>query len=97
MSNKENSLIKISESLKAIAHPDRINILKLLSQKNKVKLSVTEICNSLNLSQPETSRHLSILKNKEILLFERIGSQIFYTINKTSVLFGCIEKILDVK
>ena len=78
---KRNDLMAISESLKAIAHPDRLNVLILLSQKEKTKLPVNEICEKLKLSQPEVSRHLSILKNKGILLFEGVGSHIYYSLN----------------
>lgn len=95
MKNKEQDLLLISESLKALAHPNRISILGLLGQNDKVKFSVTEICDKLKLTQPETSRHLSILKNKGILLFERVGSNIYYTINKNNKVFNCMENILN--
>ncbi len=87
----------ISESLKAMAHPDRINILSLLGQKEKVRFSVTQICDKLKLNQPEVSRHLSILKNKGVLLFEREGSNIYYSLNKDNIVFSCIEKLFDKK
>ena len=67
MRKKEHDLVLISESLKAMAHPDRISILTLLSQKKEIKFSVNQICDKLKLNQPEVSRHLSILKNKGIL------------------------------
>ncbi len=97
MKSKEQDLLLISESLKALAHPNRINILTLLGQNEKVKFSVTEICDRLKLNQPETSRHLSILKNKGILVFERIGSNIYYSINRNNVVFNCIESLLKKK
>lgn len=91
---KTLDLVLLSESLKAIAHPDRIRILDLLVQDNSIKFSVTEICDRLKLTQPEASRHLSILKNKGILVFARAGSNIYYSINRTNVIFNCIENIL---
>lgn len=94
MRKKEHDLILISESLKAMAHPDRISILTLLGQKKEIKFSVNEICNKLKLNQPEASRHLSILKNKGILLFERAGSHIYYSLNKNNLVFNCIENLL---
>ena len=87
----------MSESLKAIAHPDRISILTLLGKKKEIKFSVNQICDKLKLSQPEVSRHLSILKNKEILLFERSGSHIYYSLNKNNLVFNCIENLLEKK
>lgn len=97
MRKKESNLILISESLKAMAHPDRISILTLLGQKKEIKFSVNQICDKLNLNQPEVSRHLSILKNKGILLFERVGSHIYYSLNKNNLVFSCIENLLDKK
>lgn len=92
---KEPDLVLISESLKAIAHPSRISILRLLNQKKRLAISVTEICEKLNLSQPEVSRHLSILKNKGILIFDRVGSNIYYSVNKDTVIYNCITNIID--
>ncbi len=97
MKKKENDLILISESLKAMAHPDRISILTLLGQKKEIKFSVNQICDKLKLNQPEVSRHLSILKNKGILLFERVGSHVYYSLNKNNLIFTCIENLLDGK
>lgn len=93
MKKKQQDLVTIADTLKALAHPDRISILSLLRDKEN-KLSVTQICENLKLTQPEVSRHLSILKNKRILLFERIGVNIFYSINKNNVVFGSVEKLL---
>jgi DNA-binding transcriptional ArsR family regulator len=95
MKKKVHNLVLISESLKALAHPNRINILALLMETKKVKISVSEISANIKLSQPETSRHLSILKNKKILVSERVGSNIYYSVNKTNVIFNCIENLLN--
>lgn len=92
---KDQNLVLISESLKAIAHPDRISILRLLGQKDSATFSVSEIGDKLDLSQPEVSRHLSILKNKGVLIFNRVGSNIYYSINKSTVIYQCIANILS--
>jgi len=95
MRKKEQDLMLISESLKAMAHPDRISILTILGQSKDIKFSVNEICNKLKLSQPEASRHLSVLKNKGVLIFEREGASIYYSINKNNIVFSCIENLLS--
>lgn len=95
MKIREPDLILISESLKAIAHPSRIGILKLLGKTDGLKLSVNEIASKLKLSQPEVSRHLSILKNKGILIFNRVGSNIYYSINKNTVIYNWITNLLS--
>lgn len=92
---KQHDLALISESLKAMAHPDRINILTLLSPKGGIRVSVSQICDKLNLNQPEVSRHLSILKNKGLLQFERVGSHVYYSINTDNLVFSCVEKLLE--
>lgn len=95
MKRNQNNLKLISESLKALAHPNRIGIITLLEKNEKNKFSVSQIRDKLKLNQPETSRHLSILKNREILIYERIGSNIFYSINEKNVIFKCIENLLN--
>ena len=92
MKLKGESTEEIAEILKAMGHSSRIEILLLL-KKNK-KMSVTQIHEYLGLTQPETSRHLSIMKSKRILLFERDGSSIYYSINKNNLVFNFIEKLL---
>jgi len=94
MKIKKPDFILISESLKAIAHPDRISILKLLGKNEGHEFSVNEIGNKLNLSQPEVSRHLSILKNKGVLSFNRVGSNIYYSINNNTVIYDCITNLI---
>lgn len=88
-------LVLISESLKAIAHPDRISILKLLRQQKEMTFSVGDIVDKLKLSQPEVSRHLSILKNKDVVVFNRVGSSIYYSINKKSIIYNCLENVIS--
>ncbi len=96
MKEKDQDLATVADMLKAIAHPERINILSLLGSKEN-KLSVMRICENLKLTQPKVSRHLSILKGNGILLFERMGTHIFYLINKNNAVFGCIENLLKTK
>ncbi|MDO8998142.1 MAG: metalloregulator ArsR/SmtB family transcription factor [Bacteroidota bacterium] len=94
MSIKESKLQNISESLKAVAHPDRIRILKFLAENKETKKSVSKICVQLKLKQPEVSRHLSILKNKEVVQFQRGGNNIYYSVNKNSFVFSCIQSLI---
>jgi len=75
----EDILQKTAEALKAAGHPDRVEILVLLSREKK--LSVKQIHESLRLSQPETSRHLTILKNASVLLCERKNGHSYYFLN----------------
>lgn len=92
-----DKLQHLSESLKALAHPDRLKILLLIMQHKKQKLTVTEIQQQLDLLQPETSRHLSILKNKNILNRIKEGSNVFYYMNTEHPEFICFMKYLNEK
>lgn len=87
-----NKIESAAEMLKAIAHPVRISIVALLD--NDKKLSVTEIYEELNIEQAVASHHLSILKNKDILLSERSGKNTYYSLKhqRLSQIIECINK-----
>lgn len=74
--------VKIAKVIKAIGHPIRLEILRLLSTPKKTKLSVKEIHESLRLSQPETSKHLIVLRNQSVLVCEKKEGYSFYKINE---------------
>lgn len=67
-----------ASKLRAISHPMRIAIIDLLSQGDK--LSVTDIYKALNIEQATASHHLSILKNKGVLISKRDGKKIYYAL-----------------
>lgn len=87
-----NKLETASEMLKAIAHPIRIAIVGMLD--NDKKLSVTEIHEALEIEQAVASHHLSILKNKGVLLSERSGKNCYYSLKhqRLSQIVACIDK-----
>ncbi len=92
MSIELSKLENASEMLKAIAHPIRISIVSLLDGNKK--LSVTEIFQQLNIEQAVASHHLSILKNKGVLLSERKGKNCNYYLKhqRLSQIIACIDK-----
>ncbi len=75
-------LEKTSAMLKAMAHPMRIAILKILETE---KMTVTEIHQRLDLEQSTTSHHLGILKDKGILKSERKGKNTYYLLRNDSL------------
>jgi len=81
-----------SEMLKAIAHPMRIAIVDMLSEDKS--LTVTEIHEALNIEQAVASHHLSIMKNKGVLLSERNGKNCYYKLKhaRLSQIVSCIDK-----
>lgn len=79
-----------ASKLRAMAHPMRIAIMELLNKDKK--MSVTNIYRSLNIEQASASHHLNILKNKGILISQRDGKKIYYSL-KSDVLSEIIECI----
>jgi len=59
----------------ALADPTRILILYALDEQS---LNVTEITNALYITQPTTSRHLKILRERGLVHTERQGTTITY-------------------
>lgn len=65
---------------KALGDPTRRQILELLREK---PLSAGEIADYFNITKPSISHHLSILKNCQLILDERQGQNIIYSLNST--------------
>ncbi|MEZ5096851.1 MAG: metalloregulator ArsR/SmtB family transcription factor [Nocardioides sp.] len=68
---------------KAIADPKRLMILDVLRDG---PLSVTEIAESLGLSQPNTSQHLATLRERNVVRTSRSGTTVHYSLTSTKVL-----------
>lgn len=98
MSGNLPSLEKInraSEMLKAIAHPVRLSIVELIVDNEK--LCVTDIHEKIGIEQAVASQHLKILKQKQVLEFQREGKQIFYSLKYVALkdLVKCLHKCQD--
>ena len=68
----------IDDCFSALSNTYRREIIKLLKWKN---MSVGEIANHFNISQPSISRHLEILKHAEIVTSKKEGNKIIYSLN----------------
>ncbi|HRE40028.1 MAG TPA: metalloregulator ArsR/SmtB family transcription factor [Ignavibacteria bacterium] len=84
-----------AEVFKSISHPERLSIVEVLSPDKKS--SVTEIYESLRLPQAKVSHHLTILKNKGILISEKKGKNIFYSLSNPGLakVLKTIEKYCE--
>lgn len=85
-----NTIEKAVDILKAISHPIRMSIIQILGTYKK--LSVTELHNKLEIDQTTASHHLRILKDKGLLLSNREGKSIFYSL-KIPEIRGVLECI----
>lgn len=72
----------LQNTLKALADPIRREILDLLKDK---KMSAGEIAEQFPVTAASISRHLSVLKEADLIRDTREGKFIFYELN-TSVL-----------
>ncbi|MDD6011290.1 MAG: autorepressor SdpR family transcription factor [Oscillospiraceae bacterium] len=68
----------IQNTLKALADPTRRDILNLLK---KGRLSAGEISDAFPISGAAISRHLSVLKEADLIRDERDGKFIYYELN----------------
>jgi len=73
----EESLVDIAEFLKALGHPVRLRIVKLLIEN---KQCVKNLGDALGIPQPNISQHLAILRSKGIVGWKREGPIICYFI-----------------
>ena len=70
----------MQDTLHALADPTRREILNLLKQS---RLSAGEISNHFSISGAAISRHLSVLKEADLIRDEREGKFIYYELNAT--------------
>ena len=83
----------LQQTLKALADPTRREILNLLK---KGKLSAGEISDHFDITAAAISRHLSVLKDADLIEDTRDGKYIFYELN-ASVLEEIMLWITDLK
>jgi ArsR family transcriptional regulator, zinc-responsive transcriptional repressor len=81
-----------ARNLSVLAHPARIEIIKMLL--GTVEMNVTQIQEKLNLTQPETSHHLQLLKDYCLVKKVRRGKSSFYAVY-TDLLAKIIEISVD--
>lgn len=72
--------MSLQQTLKALADPIRREILTMLK---KERLSAGEIAEHFSVTAPSISRHLSVLKDADLIRDTREGKFIFYEINTT--------------
>ena len=73
------NLRKSKETLRAVINPKRIDIINLIHSKGQI--NVTDLYTKLRIVQAIASQHLAILRKANIVLTERKGKAILYSIN----------------
>jgi ArsR family transcriptional regulator len=67
---------------KALNDPTRREILELLREKD---MNAGEIADHFNITKPSISHHLDLLKQADLVLSEKNGQFITYSLNSTVV------------
>ena len=67
---------------KALNDPTRRQILQLLQEKD---MTAGEIVDRFNISGPSISHHLDLLKQAKLVIAEKDGQYIYYSLNTTVV------------
>ena len=83
----------MQQTLKALADPIRREILNLLKGG---RMSAGDIADHFSVTAPSISRHLSVLKEADLVRDKREGQFIFYELN-ASVLEEIMLWITDLK
>ena len=85
--------MSLQNTLKALSDPIRREILNLLKSG---RLSAGEICEHFDVTGASISRHLSVLKEADLLRDTREGKFIYYDLN-ASVLEEILLWVKDLK
>jgi ArsR family transcriptional regulator len=78
---------------KTFGHPVRLRIIELLRDK---EISATELLESLNISKPNLSQHMSMLVKEGIVVSRKEGVHIFYQISDKRIIqaFELMKEVL---
>ena len=66
-----------AEMCQVFSHPKRLEAINVLRDG---EMSVSELAEKLGLAQGNLSQHLSLMKERHILLTRKEGNQVFYRI-----------------
>jgi ArsR family transcriptional regulator len=68
-----------SAVIRALAHPLRLKLIAFIDENKRI--NVNKIYKSLKLEQSIASQHLRILRDQKLVLSQRDGKFIFYSVN----------------
>jgi len=83
-----------ADVLKSLAHPTRLFIISELAREERCVNGLTDL---IGADISTVSKHLSVLKNAGVVVADRRGTQIYYSLRSSCVLafFECIETLLE--
>ena len=88
----------ITQLFKALSDETRLRILSLMKEG---EICVCDIAETLNMTQPNISFHLSMLKETGLIKDRKNGRWVHYSLNGSDMftgflLFGIFERIKDI-
>jgi ArsR family transcriptional regulator len=83
----QDAAIDYAHVLKALADPSRLRVFWLLAHIDE-RICVAEAMAVLKTSHYNASRHLTLLKQAGLVLSQREGRRVFYTLNRSGSQFS---------
>lgn len=71
---------------KALAHPTRLQILDLLSERER---TVEELIRIVGTGQSNLSQHLAALRQRRLVVARRQGLNVYYTLSTPKIAEAC--------
>lgn len=86
-----DKLLSAVNMLKVIAHPVRLSIVDLLTEKER--MTILEIQHELNLEQAIASQQITLMEDKGVLISERVGRNKYVSLRfpKMKNIVNCLE------
>ncbi|MBE6349934.1 MAG: winged helix-turn-helix transcriptional regulator [Spirochaetaceae bacterium] len=72
----------MNDVFKALSDPSRRKILELLQDGD---MTAGDIASHFDMAKPSVSHHLNLLKQAELVLAEKQGQNIYYSLNETAI------------
>ncbi|TPE42889.1 ArsR/SmtB family transcription factor [Pontibacter mangrovi] len=88
---EQKALEKTAYVLKCVAHPVRISIIDLLTQRDR--LTVSQLQRVLQIEQSLLSHHLTNMRDKGLVDTQREGKNVFYSLTDSTItdIISCIQ------
>lgn len=97
--SRSEEIIEQSELIKALAHPVRLSMMRLLSEARREdkQLCANDIEKHFDLSQPTISHHLKILREAKLVKTQQQGTWIYFSVYlpTVSVAYELIKSLCE--
>ena len=81
-STSDQSLLNLCRLFHMLSDKNRLRIVLLLAERER---DVTSLCEELRLAQPTVSHHLGLLRMNRVILDQRQGKRVIYTLDPAAV------------